>query len=143
MGVCLNILNLLAIASMSVLGFNEVAKAADLRVCRPTLAFADVQFSGVQPDTLTRRWSAMVSVDSSRCTKGSDGTFEIAFSRAKENAMEIEFREPVFWDAPVVTIEVDFWADEVVERFWFGRIAPCSCANDDLRPSSDSVARRE
>ena len=143
MGARLNILNLLALAGMSVVGFNEVAKAADLRVCRPTLAFADVQFSSVQPDTLTRRWSAIVSVDSSRCTKGSDGTFEIAFSRAKENATEVEFRKRVFWDAPVVTIDVDFWADESVERFWFGRIAACSCANEDVRPSSDAVARRE
>jgi hypothetical protein len=138
-----SVVTLLAIASMSVVGFNEVAKAADLRTCRPTLAFADVQFSSLRPDTLTRRWSAIVSVDSSRCAKDSEGTFEIAFSRAKENATEIEFRERVFWDTPVVAVDVDFWADESVERFWFGRIAPCSCASEDVRPSGDSVARRE
>ena len=137
------VLNLLAIAGMSVVGLIDAAKAADLRTCKPTLAFADVQFSGVRPDTLTRRWRAVVSVDSSRCTKDSEGAFEIAFSRAKENAMEIEFRERVFWDTPVVTIDIDFWADESVERFWFGRIAPCSCASEDVRPSGGSVARRE
>lgn len=133
MGAHLNVLHLLAIAGMSVVGFVDIAKAADLRVCRPTLAFADIQFSSIQPATLTRRWSATVAVDTSRCAKNSDGMFEIAFSRAKENATEIEFREPVFWDAPVVNVVVDFWADEAVERFWFGRIAPCTCAEKDVQ----------
>jgi hypothetical protein len=36
-------------------------------ICRPALAFKEVQFSEMQPPTLERKWSAIVSVDASRC----------------------------------------------------------------------------
>ena len=86
----------------------------------------------MQPPTMERRWSAAVSVDASRCAKNSAGYFEILFSRLKETAPEIDFREEFMWFAfdwlpPVVRVEVDFSADEAVEGFWFDTVTPCPC----------------
>ena len=55
------------------------------------------------------------------------GTFDIGFSRLKENALEEEFSERFQWNAPSVKVNVDFWADEAVERYWLGRDTPCAC----------------
>ena len=41
---------------------------------------------------MERKWTAVVSVDASRCATTA-GSFEIIFSRQKENGLEIEFRE--------------------------------------------------
>ena len=69
--------------------FAGAAQAAGRPLCRPALAFTDVQFSPMQPPTMERRWSATVLVDASGCAKNSAGYFEILFSRLKENAPEI------------------------------------------------------
>ena len=65
-------------------------------LCKPALAFKEVRFSPVQPETMERIWSATVSVDASPCAT-SPGRFEILFSRLKENAPEIDFTERFFW----------------------------------------------
>ena len=114
------------------IGFPGAAQAAGRPLCKPTLAFTDVQLSPIQPPTMERRWSATVSVDASRCTANSAGYFEILFSRLKETAPEIDFREEFMWFAfdwlaPVVRVEVDFAADEAVEGFWFDTVTPCPC----------------
>jgi hypothetical protein len=88
-------------------------------VCRPALAFKEVQFSQVQPPTMERKWTAA-------------GYFEVVFSRLKENAPEIEFREEFMWMSfewlpPSMKVEVDFSADEAVQRYWFDNITPCPC----------------
>ncbi len=127
-------LSLIAAAAVlaGTIGFAGAAQAADRPLCRPALAFKDVHFSPMQPPTMERRWSAAVSVDASRCTKNSAGYFEILFSRLKETAPEIDFREEFIWFAfdwlpPVVRVEVDFSADEAVEGFWFDTVTPCPC----------------
>jgi len=112
--------------------FAGAAQAAGRPLCWPVLAFADVQFSPMQPPTMERKWSATVSVDASSCAKNSAGYFEILFSRLKETAPEIDFREEFMWFAvdwlpPVVHIEVDFSADEAVEGYWFDTVTPCAC----------------
>ena len=81
----------------------------------------------MQPPTLQRKWSATVSVDATRCAENARGTFEIGFSRLKENAPEMDFNERFNWQAPAVKVDVDFWADEAVERYWLGNIAPYPC----------------
>lgn len=95
-------------------------------VCRPSLTVTDVQFSGTRPETMERTWSAVVSVDASRCATTS-GHFEITFSRQKENAPEADFRETFTWQPPSVKVAVDFWADEAVESYVLNRVAVCPC----------------
>src|SRR5262245_4509465 len=105
-----------------VVGLLGVTPAAGQRVCRPNLSFKEVRFSEMQPPTLERKWSAIVGVDASRCAANSSGYFEIVFRRLKEIGVEIEFREEFIWmefqRPPAVNVEVDFWADEAVERYW-------------------------
>lgn len=111
----------------SALGLICVTQAAGQQVCKPTLAFKEVQFSEMQPPTLERKWTAIVSVDASRCAANSEGHFQIAFSRLKENGPELEFRERFLWRPPSVAVGVNFWADEAVERHWIDSVASCPC----------------
>jgi hypothetical protein len=111
-----------------IIGLISVTEAAGQQACRPTLAFAEVQFSEMQPSTLERKWSAVVSVDASRCAANSAGSFQVVFSRLKEIGPDLEFREQFTWRPPSVTVAVDFAADEAVERYWIANITPCPCA---------------
>lgn len=115
-----------------IIGLSSATQAVGEQACKPALAFTDVKFSKMQRPTLERKWSAVVTVDASRCAANSAGYFEVAFSRAKEIGVEIEFREEFMWSTfesppPAVKVEVNFWADEAVERYWFGDITPCPC----------------
>ena len=110
-----------------ILGLVGVTQAVARQACRPALAVTEVKFSKWQPPSQERRWTAVVSVDASRCAMNSGGYFEIGFSRLKENGMEIEFREQFIWLPPSVKVSVDFWADEAVERYWVDNVAPCTC----------------
>jgi hypothetical protein len=96
-------------------------------ICQPVLAITNVQFSEMLP-SMERRWSAVVSVDASRCAVNSAGPFEIGFSRLKENGVEVEFSEEFIWTAPSVKVAVDFWADEAVERYWINNVSSCACS---------------
>ena len=106
-----------------------VAQVLGQQVCKPSLAFKEVQFSEMQPPTLKRTWTAVVSVDAAGCAANSGGHFEIVFSRLKEIGPEIEFREQFKWQPPSVKVAVDFWADEAVERYRLDNITPCPCSN--------------
>ena len=96
-------------------------------VCRPALAFKEIQFSEMQPPTLQRKWTAVVSVDASRCAMNSAGHFEIRFARLKEIGVDTEFSEEFVWLPPSVKVSVDFWADEAVERYWITNVSTCPC----------------
>ena len=108
------------------IGLTSVTQAAEQRTCRPGLAFKEVRFSEMQPKTMERKWTAVLSVDASRCATTS-GRFGIIFSRQKENGLEIEFQEQFTWKPALVEVSVDFWADEAVERYWLNNVAPCPC----------------
>jgi len=95
-------------------------------LCRPTLNVTGVQFSEMIPPTLERKWTAVVSVDASHCATTS-GRFAISFSRLKETAPDLEFQEQFIWLPPSVTVSVDFWSDEAVERYWLSDIVACPC----------------
>lgn len=110
-------------------GLLGVSQAVGQQSCRPALAFKEVHLSPMQPPTLERKWTAIVSVDASGCAANSEGYFEIAFSRLKEIGPEVLFRERFIWRPPEMKVEVDFAADEAVERYWIDNIAPCLCGD--------------
>jgi hypothetical protein len=99
------------------------------QVCKPSLAFKEVHFSEMQPPTLKRTWTAIVSVDTASCAADSRGHFEIVFSRLKEIGPEIVFREQFKWLPPSVKVVVDFWADEAIERYRIDNVSPCYCVH--------------
>ena len=109
------------------IGLISVTQAVGQQVCRPTLAATEVKFSKWKLPSMERRWTAVVSVDASRCALNSGGYFEIGFARQKENAIELEFRKQFIWLPPSVAVSVDFWADEAVESYWVDNVAPCTC----------------
>ena len=116
----------LSILLASSVVLSGVTQAVGQQVCRPTLAVSEVKFSKWQPPAMKRKWTAIVSVDASRCTTTA-GYFEVGFSRQKENGLELEFREQFIWSSPSVKVGVDLWADEAVERYWIDSVAPCPC----------------
>ena len=113
-------------ALLGSIGLMSVTQAVGEQTCRPSLAFKDVRFSEMMPPTLERKWTAVLSVDASRCATTS-GRFEIVFSRLKEIGTEIEFREQFMWQSDEVEVSVDFWADEAVEGYWLANVAVCPC----------------
>jgi len=110
-----------------IIGLIVVTQAVGGQVCTPALAVTQVKFSKWRLPSMERRWTAVVSVDASRCALNSGGYFELGFARQKENGVELEFREQFIWLAPSVKVSVDFWADEAVERYWVDSVAPCTC----------------
>ena len=109
------------------MGLIGVTPAASQPVCKPVLAVQDVQFSKMQRPTMERKWTAVVTVDASRCATTA-GYFEVGFLREKENGVELEFREQFIWSVPSAKIGVDFWADEAAERYWIDSVQACPCA---------------
>ncbi len=108
------------------IGLISVTQAIGQQTCRPALAIKEVRFSEMKLPALERKWTAVLSIDASRCATTS-GRFEIVFSRSKEIGIEIEFREQFIWRPDEVEVSVDFWVDEAVERYWFDNIAACPC----------------
>ena len=110
-----------------IAGLVSVTPAVGQQVCKPALAITEARFSEMQPPTMERKWTAVVSVDASRCAMNSAGYFEIVFSRLKETGVEIEFSEKFTWLPPSVRVAVDFWADEAVEHYWISNVSACPC----------------
>jgi hypothetical protein len=108
------------------IGLIGVTQAAGQRTCRPALSFKEVRFSEMQPPKMERKWTAVLSVDASRCATAS-GRFGIVFSRLKETGPEIDFQEQFTWKPASVEVSIDFAADEAVEGYWLNDIAPCVC----------------
>ena len=118
----------LSVLAAGIVALTGTTQAPGQQLCRPALAVTDVQFSEMRAPTWERTWTAIVAVDASRCTTNSTGSFEIVFSRQKENGIEIEFSEKFTWSPPAVNVAVDFWADEAVERYWISNVSACVCA---------------
>ena len=109
-----------------IIGLGGVTQAFAQKTCRPALAVKEVRFSEMKPPTLERKWTAVLSVDASRCATNS-GRFSILFSRLKENGLEIDFQEQFKWKPGLMEVSVDFWADEAVEGYWLNNVAECPC----------------
>src|SRR3954469_11657853 len=103
-------------------GLVSVMHAVSQETCRPALTFKEVRFSPMQPPTMERKWSAVLSVDASRCAT-TTGHFGIVFSRQKENGLEMDFQEQFTWKYASVEVSIDFWADEAVEQYWLYNVA--------------------
>jgi hypothetical protein len=110
-----------------VIGLAGLTQAFGQPSCRPDLAFKDVAFSQMQPPTMQRKWSAVVSVDAARCAANSTGAFEIVFTRLQEFGPDSEFSETFIWAAPEVSVAVTLAPTEAVQDYRIGRVAPCSC----------------
>ena len=110
----------------AIIGLVSVTQAVGQPICRPALAFKEVRFSKMQPPTLERKWTAVLSVDASRCATTS-GRFGIVFSRLKETGPDIDFQEQFVWKPDLVEVSVDFWADEAVAEYRLSNIAACPC----------------
>lgn len=107
------------------LGFG-ITQTAAAQLCRPALTFKDVRFSEVR--NLQRTWTAALAVDASQCASTS-GRFDLAFTREKENAPDLEFVERFTWKPGRVEVAVDFWRDEAVLDYSIGYVEPCACRN--------------
>jgi hypothetical protein len=110
-----------------IVGLISVTQAVGQQACQPALAVKEVKFSQMQPPTLKRTWTAVVSVDASHCAANSTGTFEIVFTRLSETAPDFEFRERFVWQPPAVNVVVNFAADEAVQRYRIDNVTPCAC----------------
>jgi hypothetical protein len=115
--------------SAGIIGLVGLTQAVAQQACRPALEVKKVQFSEMQPPTLKRTWTAVVSVDASHCAASSSGTFEIVFTRLKEIGPELDFRERFAWQSPAVNIVVDFAADEAVQRYRIDNVTSCACGD--------------
>jgi hypothetical protein len=67
------------------------------------------------PPTLERKWTAIVTLDASRCASKSSGYFDLTISRLKETGYELVFSKQFAWIKPSVKVGVEFWADEAVD----------------------------
>ena len=110
----------------AVVSLTAAGGAVSQPVCKPVLAVKQINFSEMHAQTMERRWTATVFVDASRCASTS-GRFAVGFSRLKENAPEIDFREQFMWKSPSTIVAVYFWADEAAESYWVDSVAPCPC----------------
>jgi len=111
-----------------VIGLAGVTHAFAQQLCRPTLTFKDVRFSPMQPPTMQRTWTAVVSVDATRCAANSHGRFVIVFARLQEFGPDSESGEEFVWAALEVAVTVDFAPTEAVERYRIGLVTSCPCA---------------
>jgi len=110
----------------SVLGLTIVPVSGE-PACRPKLTVTNVKFSEMIPPILERKWTAIVSVDASRCQPSSGGYFDIVITRLRENGPDLEFQERYAWQQPSVEIAVNFAANEAVQHFRVENISSCVC----------------
>jgi hypothetical protein len=111
------------------LAFAGIPQASSAPLCQPSLAFKQVQFSPMQPPTMQRTWTAVVTIDASRCAADAHGHFEILFTRLQEFGPDSESSEEFLWAAPEVTVSIAFAATEAVGRYRIGTVTPCPCAD--------------
>src|SRR5262249_29390118 len=87
-----------------IVGLTSATTAVGGQPCRPALTFKEVHFSKMRAPTLERKWTAIVSVDASRCAANSAGYFDVVFARLKEIGPDLEFRERFIWLPPSVKV---------------------------------------
>lgn len=112
----------------SVLGLAGLTQAQGQPICRPKLELQNVKFSEMQPKTLQRKWTARVAVDASGCAANASGSFDLRFTRLLEVGLDADVHERLAWRPPSVDVELDFWADEAIERYAIANVSTCPCA---------------
>jgi hypothetical protein len=94
--------------------------------CKPHLILENAWLSDAQE--LRRTWTAILVVDASRCA-APGGSFQVRFTRLKENAPDLTFSERFAWTQGRTEISLEFWADESVLDYAIDAVAPCTCRN--------------
>jgi hypothetical protein len=117
-----------AVALAGVLGLASLTQGHGQQICRPKLQLQNVQFSEMNPTTLRRKWTAIVAVDASGCAANASGSFDIGFTRLQEIGFDADFRAHLAWRPPSIKVELEFWANEAVQRSWIENVSPCECA---------------
>jgi len=119
-----------AVSLAVLLGLATLTQAQGEQLCRPKLQIQNVQFSAMQPKTLRRTWSAVVTVDASACAANASGTFDLAYTRLQEIGPDHDFRERLTWRAPAVKVELEFASIEAMQRYWIENVSACACARN-------------
>jgi len=114
-----------------------VTPAIAQNLCRPNLAITDALLSPIEWPNLQRKWTAIVTANTSECAVNSGGFFDIVFTRLSENAPDLEFRQRFAWSPFSLKLAVAFAADEAVENFRIENVTPCICRD---RAAEDRAA---
>ena len=106
-----------------------VTPAIAQNLCRPTLTINEALFSPIERPNLQRKWTAIVTANTSYCAVDSGGFFDIVFRRLSENAPDLEYRQRFAWSPFSVNVAIDFAADEAVGQFRIENVTPCVCCD--------------
>ena len=114
--------SLLACALVASCATNALAAIT----CKPLLAIKNVRElrTSMRPHPWT--WQATVVADASYCATRS-GQFEIDVIRIKEYSPDVQFTEKYRWNAGQFDVSIELAADEAIEDYRIGFIAPCVC----------------
>lgn len=121
-----------------------VSPAIAQNLCRPTLTITSALLSPIEQPNLQRKWTAVVSANTSDCAVNSGGFFDMVFTRLSENAPDLEFRQRFAWSPFAMKMALDFAADEAVAAYRIENITPCVCrdrAAED-RAAANSTGRK-
>jgi hypothetical protein len=106
-------------------------------LCRPTLTITGALLSPMEHPNLQRKWTAVVSANTSECAVNSGGFFDMVFTRLSESAPDFEFRQRFVWSPFAMKVALDFAADEAVAAYRIENITPCICRD---RSAEDRAA---
>lgn len=123
-----NLLRPLAIAGLIILG--SLSEPLCAVACKPVITPIEVRFSDVGASQ--RVWTAVLVVNAFHCAT-SAGRFEIDFVRLKDNAPDLQFTEQFTWTPGRIEVSVNLWADETIQDYRIGFIAPCVCRDPPWR----------
>jgi hypothetical protein len=121
-------------AAITLIG---VTPAIAQNLCRPTLIINEGLLSPIERPNLHRKWTAIVTANTSDCAVDSGGFFDIVFTRLSENAPDLEFRQRFAWSPFSANVAMDFAADEAVGQYRIENVTPCVCRD---RASEDRAA---
>ena len=119
------------------LALTGATPATAQNLCRPALAINDALLSPIEPAKLQRKWSAIVTANTSECAVNSGGFFDMVFTRLSESAPDLEFRQRFVWSPFAMKVALDFAADEAVAAYRIENITPCICRD---RTAEDRAA---
>jgi hypothetical protein len=109
-------------ATIAVIG---ATPAIAQNLCRPTLTISKDLLSAIERPNLQRKWTAIVTANTSDCALNSGGFFDIVFTRLSENAPDLEFRQRFTWSPFSTKVTLDFAADEAVGQYRVENVTPC------------------
>lgn len=94
--------------------------------CKPLLTIKNVR--EVRTSTMPKPWTwqAIIIADASYCATPS-GWFEIDVIQIKEYAPDVQFTQKYRWNPGQFDVSIDLEADEAIDDYRIGFIAPCVC----------------